>query len=118
MDLTQTQVEAIIRLMLLAKYGDQTLSLAEDEDLTKRVESMPWQSGEALDLFISRATAETRKAKDDPSLRVEFLAAQQEALEDKEARRYALKQLTGLLQADGIGEGETGLLKELGELLG
>lgn len=51
MELTQPQVEAIIRLMLLAKYEDKTLSLV------------------------------------------------------------------GMLQADGMGEGEAGLLKELGELL-
>ena len=44
MELTQTQVEATIKLMLLAKYEYQSLSLAEGDDLKKRVEAMPLSS--------------------------------------------------------------------------
>jgi len=115
--LTQEQVQAVVRMMVLAKYEDKTLSLAEDEDLRSRIEAMQWQSGESVDLFIGRATAEVRAAKDDPDARAKFLAAQCALLTESETKQFAIKQLSGVLRSDGMDPEEASLLQEVQQLL-
>ena len=113
MKLKQEQTEAIIRLMLLAIYQDKKVTLAEGDDFHKRIYTLPWESGETIDLFVNRATAQVRNIKDDPTERSNFLKDQAALLEDADVNHYAIKQISALLQSDGITSDETDFMKEL-----
>ena len=108
--MNQAQTEALIRLMLAARYADKKISLAETDAFLKQAEKLPWNSGTGLSLFLQTATAEVRKALAADGSRQEFLRAQCSQFPDPESGLAAVRQIEALLAADGIDERENEFL--------
>jgi hypothetical protein len=113
----QKHNEALIRLLILVKYQDGIISMLEDEDFKRRIADLEWQSGTAMELFVKAAVAEVREAIEGSASRRRYLTEQCSHFATADERRWAREHLEGLLNVDGLGEGESKLLHELAQLL-
>lgn len=52
--LTQAQNEAIVKLMLLARYQDKKLSLTEEAQFNQYLNELNWQAVTAVDTYAMR----------------------------------------------------------------
>lgn len=118
MKFSQPQNEALVRLLIAARFGDARLSLAEGEDLSKRLSHLAWTSGTGLSVFIGQATADVRKAMAFPAEKTQFLSAQCAAFDTPESRKAAVQQIEGLLQSDGTDARENAFLQDIRRFLG
>lgn len=66
--LTQAQNEAIVKLMLLARYQDKELSLTEEAQFNQYLNELNWQAVTAVDTYAMRETTAVRKALDNAGL--------------------------------------------------
>ena len=99
---TQTEREALIRLMSLAKYQDAKLSIAENDAFKRIIEDIGWDSGTTIDIFIDDATGHAREALISDDATAAFIDEQTKAFTDAAARQTALSKIESVLKADGI----------------
>ena len=116
--LNQQQTEALINLLLVGRYADKSLSLAETEALDQEIEKLPWSSPTARSLFLQQSVYAVRNALDAAGSRAAFIKAQCAAFDDAESKRSALHALESVLIADGIDAREQELLTEVRGHLG
>lgn len=115
--LNQLQNEALIRLMILAKYQDQSLSLLEDETFRAGVEALEWTSGIDPEFFANDAFSKVREALSTPDGSARFFREQCGCFDTPERRRYALAQVVALIEVDGVDGEEPEFLEALREQL-
>ncbi len=115
--LDQVQNEALIRLMILAKYQDQSLSLLEDETFRAGVEALDWTSGIDSEYFINDAFSRVRQALSTQDGRSRFLREQCACFDTPEKKAYAMQQVVVLIEVDGVDGGEPEFLQTLRQLL-
>ena len=114
---TQPQNEALVRLLIAAKYQDKKLSLLEDAEFHKHLERLPWDSGTALSLFVMNETATIREALSSEDSKQKFLAGQCAQFTDSGTKSNALNAIAIVLQADGIDPKESAFLLQLKTIL-
>lgn len=107
----QEQNEALIRLMLAARYQDRKLSLAEEDEFLDRLEKIRWESGIELDFFVMKETAVVRKALETDEGMLSFVADQCSRFNSIEEKKICLKTIESLMQSDGIDNRESAFLK-------
>ena len=112
-DMNQAQTEALIRLMLAARYADKKITLSETDAFQKQAEKLPWNSGTGQSLFVQQATAEVRKALATEEARQEFVRAQCAQFPDSESGLAVVRQIEALLAADGVDEKENEFLRQI-----
>ena len=115
---SQKQNEALIKLLITANYQDGMLTIPENEDFKKRVESLEWDSGTSLELFLDTATSEVRDAITEDEMKVDFVKKQCAVFHDDDAKQFALDQIMGVLTSDGIEQHELAFLREVAKDLG
>lgn len=104
--LTQTEREAIIDLLLLAIYADNHISHAETVELDNTVDSIGWDSGSDVELYINGATARARSARQNQETKSEFIDYVAERLSTTANKQRALDLLNRLFIADGKSDEE------------
>ena len=98
--ITQSESEAILRLVLAGRCRDGKVSLAEGEVFEQQMAKLPWQAGHDRHFFAVTEAARIRK-----TMATEgdaFVADQCAALQSAEAREAALTMLELVLAADGM----------------
>lgn len=84
--LTQAQNEAIVKLMLLARYQDKKLSLTEEAQFNQYLNELNWQAVTAVDTYAMRETTAVRKALDSAESTQAFMAQQNQVLDSQDAK--------------------------------
>ena len=115
--MTQTQNEALIKLLLAARFSDSKLSVLESDFFQQQVDELPWDSGTSRDYFIQQATAAVRKALLADGTKQEFLEDQCAQFTDADSRSAALKAIESLMLADGLDPRESKLLLHIRSIL-
>ena len=107
----QKQNEALIRLMLAARYQDRKLSLAEEDEFLDRMEKIKWESGIEQDFFVMKETAVVRRALETDESMLSFVADQCSRFNSIEEKKICLKTIESIMQSDGIDNRESAFLK-------
>jgi uncharacterized tellurite resistance protein B-like protein len=110
---TQAQSEALVNLMLAARYADNKISLSEGDAMQKLLDELPWSSGTALSLYVQQATAAVRRALAGEATRQSFVETQCGRFRDPSSRKNVIRGLESLLQADGLDPTESKLLQQI-----
>ncbi len=110
--LTQAQNEAIVKLMLLARYQDKKLSLTEEAQFTQYLNDLAWQSVTAIDTYAMRETSAVRKALDSAEATQAFMTQQIQVLASDEAQQTAATMLERLVSVDGVVDAENQFLQQ------
>ena len=98
--MTQTESEAIIRLLLAGRARDGKVSLPEGDTFEKQIATLPWAGDQDRHFFVVTEAARIRKTM--ATHAADFIAEQTAALQTREARATALTLLTTVLAADGM----------------
>lgn len=96
----QTQNEALVRLMLLARYQDKKLSLSEQDAFNRSLQKIEWHSVTDITLFTMREIASVRKALETPEKTETFIQAQCLLFTDSTAKSQCLAVLKQIAKAD------------------
>ena len=118
MQLNQQQIEALVKLMIMAEYQDNRLSHVETQDFKKRIEDFSWKSPIGMSIFINTAISEIRDATSNEAVKVEFLKNQAGVFETDESRKFVLDQISDLVKSDGVEQVESSFLLQLRSCLG
>ena len=113
----QNECEAVVRLLLAARYQDGKLSLSEGDALATRLATLPWSSGTSLDLFVQQETARVRQALATADGRASFLHLQCAQFTTAAGKAAALQMVGELLRADGVDTRENEYLRQIEKLL-
>ncbi|GHC07204.1 hypothetical protein [Cerasicoccus arenae] len=100
--LTQQQREAIVDLLVFCMYSDRTVSLAEDQLIQRRLESMDWQAVQSIDNYYDLAVTRVRDILVSQEARESFLKRVSERLADVSTREKAFQLSHQLFLSDGI----------------
>lgn len=96
----QTQTEAIIELLIMTMYADKSLTLEEDEAITKYIKTLQWKSPMSVEYYLGIATAKVRKAFESPEKVRSFLEDISNRLETVELKTQVLQICNQLAMAD------------------
>ena len=117
--LTQQEREALLDFLLYCKYVDNHLSLAEQSVIQGEVDQLNWESGNAVEIYMSTATERVRKARKNETLEENFLKNVSERLESAYAKETAQKLMVKLFQSDGeIDDAEKTFAEKMSAYLG
>lgn len=111
--LTQAQSEALVKLLLIARYQDKKLSLLEEDAFNQRLAGLPWQSATAIDTYAARELTAVRKALDTPETTQAFVNKQAIAFDSTQAKNACLQALNSVLAADGLEVAENQFLQQV-----
>ncbi|WP_309401029.1 hypothetical protein [Cerasicoccus maritimus] len=100
--LKQPQREAIVDLLVFCMYSDRTVSLAEDQLIQRRLESMDWQAVESIDNYYDRSVTRVRDILSNDDARTSFLTRIADRLEDAGTREKAFQLSHQLFLSDGV----------------
>lgn len=115
--INQTEREAIVDLLHLCMYADAHISSKEISLLSKDVDKMGWDSGEAFYLYESNSIAAARRVRLDDEKRAEFLQDAAARLKSQEAKDLAIRTCEELFRSDGFQAREESLLAEISAAL-
>jgi len=114
---SQLQSEALIRLLIAARYQDAKLSLTESDAIQRHIDALPWESGTAKSVFVMSETARVREALSTEGARQKFLEEQCAQLKSEDAKYFALKTLGDVMNSDGVDPRENKFLAHVEALL-
>lgn len=115
--LTQAQNEALVKLMLAARYQDKRLSLAEEEAFKKLLNTLKWDSMKEIGLFAMRETAAVRKAIESEATFDTFIATQCAFFKGTDLKDSCIKMLEAVVKADGEDSRENVFLQKVNAAL-
>jgi len=113
----QVQNEALVRLLIAARYLDAKLSLRETESLQQQIDELPWDSGTGKSYFVMQETARIRDALSTDVTRQAFLEQQCRYFKTPENKAKLLKDIAAVLLSDGDDNKENRFLAQLESLL-
>lgn len=116
--MNQAQNEALIYLMLAARFSDRKISLSESDAFQKHTDNLSWESGTSRDIFIQQATATVRKALSAEEATRQFMERQCAQFADSETKRNVFRIVESLMLADGMNPKENKFLLQVRTLLG
>ncbi len=105
--------EALIELLFLSLYLDDHLSLAEDEVLTKSLDSIGWEGVHPRDAFLLKAFSVARGGVANGVAIDGFLESRAETIRNAGEGGFALTWLVNVLAADGISSTEEHFIRKL-----
>ena len=111
--MTQKTREVLIELLFLSLYLDEQLSLAEDELLTKALDSLGWESPTSREKFIFSAFSTAREVAACPIKTDAFLAERTGQIKRDAEEATAVTWLYRVLGSDGISPSEQRFLSQL-----
>ncbi len=116
--LTQTQREALMALIIAARYADGTLSLSEASAARTEIEALPWDSGSSRDLVLQQLTASVRNAMSSAEKKTAFLSEHAGLFTEAAEKNLVLESLKRVLRSDGLNPKENEFLSQLQHRLG
>ena len=111
--MTQAAREAIIDLLFMSLYVDRHLSLAEDEALNSTLEALGWDAQSPRETYLLRAFARIREFVDDHEGANAHITRCCKVIKDDGQSSVALRWITRLISADGLGAGESSFLHHI-----
>lgn len=114
----QPQREALVDLLLLGMYTDHLLSVAEADLLEEKLLDLPWESGQALSIYLQVNMPKIRMAYENLSNRLQLLQSIRDRLPTPQARQDAFQKLQEFLAVDGVAGGEQEFLTQVRTVLG
>lgn len=114
----QVQNEALVRLMLLARYQDKKLSLSEQDAFNRNLNTLAWHSVTDINMFTMREIAAVRKALETPDRMESFINQQCRFFNTDEAKNECLNILRQIAAADKTNPREHHLLQQVEAALG
>jgi hypothetical protein len=111
--MTQESRQAIIKLLFLALYRDQQLSLAEDQVFDKALQSLGWESDSSRAAFIFSAFATARAATADPEKAESLFKNLTTTIKEQGGETEAFIWLSKVLSADGLTASEERFLNRV-----
>ncbi|WP_309386780.1 hypothetical protein [Cerasicoccus frondis] len=100
--LIQSQREAIVDLLVYCMYSDRTVSLAEDQLIQRRLESMDWQAVDSIDHYYDLSVTRVRDILGNDAARKSFLERVSAGLGDSATREKAFQLSHQLFLSDGV----------------
>ncbi|WP_247217160.1 hypothetical protein [Synechococcus sp. C9] len=83
----QPQREALVDLLLLGMYTDHLLSVAEGDLLAAKLGDLPWESGQALSIYLQVNMPKIRMAYENLPSRLQLLQSIRDRLPTLETRQ-------------------------------
>ncbi|MEN9216897.1 MAG: hypothetical protein Q6K90_06205 [Gloeomargarita sp. HHBFW_bins_162] len=114
----QPQREALVDLLLLGMYTDNLLSVAEADLLDEKLFDLPWESGQALSIYLQVTMPKIRMAYENLPIRLQLLQSIRDRLPTVESRQDAYRKLQEFLAIDGVAAGEQEFLTQVRTVLG
>lgn len=114
----QIQNEALVRLMLLARYQDKKLSLNEQDAFHRHLHKLAWHSVTDVNMFTMREIAAVRKALETPERTEIFINQQCSFFKTEEAKNACLSILRQIAAADKTDPREHQFLQQVEAALG
>ncbi len=114
----QPQREALVDLLLLGMYTDGVLSVAEADRLQEKLADLPWESGQALSIYLQVNMPKIRMAYENLPNRLQLLQSIRDRLATPQARQDACQKLQEFLAVDGVAGGEQEFLTQVRTVLG
>ncbi|WP_020559652.1 hypothetical protein [Thiofilum flexile] len=115
--MTQVQTEALVRLMLAARYQDKRLSLAEEETFKQLLNTLQWDSMKEIGLFAMRETAVVRNALISEAAFDSFINTQCAVLRNSDLKAQCMEMLEAVIKADGEDSRENVFLQKVSAAL-
>ena len=113
-DLTQSQREAILDLLLWTMYVDRRIAVPENEQIDQLPEEFSWRSVTPFSLYVNTSLARVREVLSDPEAAETLLADVQRRLDTEATRRKAYEACNRLACADGqVAEEEARFLERI-----
>jgi len=114
----QPQREALVDLLLLGMYTDHLLSVAEGDLLAAKLGDLPWESGQALSIYLQVNMPKIRMAYEHLPSRLQLLQSIRDRLPTPETRQDAYQKLQEFLAVDGVANAEQEFLTQVRTVLG
>lgn len=114
----QLQNEALVRLMLLARYQDKKLSLSEQDAFSRNLHKLAWHSVTDVNMFTMREIAAVRKALETSDKTEAFINQQCRFFTTGEAKQECLSILRQIAAADKTDSREHQFLHQVEIALG
>lgn len=109
----QKERDALINLMLLARYVDKSLSIAENDTFENILGNMQWQDVIKPHSRVNEYLLGVRHAAQSDETIEHFLNEQCGYFQTNEAKQIALKKIDNILQSDGLVDVEKNLYKTI-----
>ncbi|MEN9233681.1 MAG: hypothetical protein Q6J18_00365 [Gloeomargarita sp. DG02_3_bins_56] len=114
----QLQREALVDLLLLGMYTDRLLSVAEADLLEAKLLDLPWESGQALSIYLQVNMPKIRMAYEHLPTRLQLLQSIRDRLATPESRQSAYRKLQEFLAIDGVAGDEQEFLTQVRTVFG
>ncbi|MEN9243760.1 MAG: hypothetical protein Q6K81_02585 [Gloeomargarita sp. DG02_5_bins_242] len=114
----QLQREALVDLLLLGMYTDRLLSVAEADLLEAKLLDLPWESGQALSIYLQVNMPKIRMAYEHLPTRLQLLQSIRDRLATPESRQSAYQKLQEFLAIDGVAGDEQEFLTQVRTVFG
>ncbi len=114
----QPQREALVDLLVLGMYTDHLLSVAEGDLLAAKLGDLPWESGQALSIYLQVNMPKIRMAYENLPSRLQLLQSIRDRLPTPETRQDAYQKLQEFLAVDGMANAEQEFLTQVRTVLG
>lgn len=114
----QIQNEALVRLMLLARYQDKKLSLSEQDAFNRNLQKIEWHSVTDISMFTMREIAAVRKALETPEKTQAFIMQHCAYFTNSEAKNVCLTVLRHIAAADKNDPRESEFIQQVEHALG
>jgi len=114
----QPQREALVDLLLLGMFTDHLLSVAEGDLLAAKLGDLPWESGQALSIYLQVNMPKIRMAYENLPSRLQLLQSIRDRLPTLETRQDAYQKLQEFLAVDGVANAEQEFLTQVQTVLG
>ena len=112
MNMNQTQLEALVDLLVYATVTDSMFSLRETDWFEKDLESLAWKSGIGLSSFVNASYARINAAET-PEAKRAYLQKLCAVFDSLEHRKAAFSEIEKLLWSDGVKPAESDFLVQL-----
>lgn len=103
---TQEEREALIKLMLVARFTDKKLTLFEQKTFKNILKDVEWQDVISSESFVNEQTSHVRKVVGETQDLHPFVTEQCQFFKDDEAKQMVLKKVGNVMRSDGLVESE------------
>jgi hypothetical protein len=110
--MNQTQLEALVDLLVFATMTDKAFSNTETESLETDLLGLPWTSGISLSSYKNASYARARAASSDTA-KANYLKQLCGHFDNSQVKRDAFATIEELLASDTIVPGESAFLEQL-----
>ncbi len=110
--MNQTQLEALVDLLIFATMTDKSFSNTETDTLEQDLNALPWSSGISLTSFKNGSYARARAASS-ATAKANYLTQLCQHFDGQEVQQAAFKAVEKLLASDTVAAGESAFLEQL-----